>query len=98
VIVGIQSVGKNRIVGNHKADEDSTDAVKNRTPTSKCFVGESVSLLSRNITDSCKSTRGTLYAKTVLHVGDGAQRICAGAIIGVMAMLKIQLSMLICRY
>jgi site-specific recombinase len=85
-------VAEDRVVKSIKLMKILTDAVKTGHHI-KVFVGESVSLLSRNITDHA-SRHGEHYI-----AGDRAawwamarSAAGAGAIVGVMAMLKIKLS------
>jgi site-specific recombinase len=87
-------VAEDRIVQSIKLMKILTDAVKTGHHI-KVFVGESVSLLSRNITDHA-SRHGEHYIAEDRAAWWAMARSAsgAGAIIGVMAMLKIQLSML----
>jgi site-specific recombinase len=87
-------VAEDRVAQSIKLMKVLCDAVKTRHHI-KGFVGESVSLLSRNITDHA-SRHGEHYIAEDRAAWWGMARSAAGAgaIIGVMAMLKIQLSTL----
>ena len=87
-------VAKDRILPSIKLMKVLTDAVKTGHHI-KIFVGENISLLSRNITDHA-SRHGEHYIAEDRAAWWAMARSAAGAgaIIGVMAMLKIQLSIL----